>query len=420
MFQKRDFIMLSFIDFDMARRIVGIISIIVLSFFISSDRKKIAWKKIFMMLGSIFVFAFLLLKTYFGIQIIAYIASGFESLYHASDVGINFLFGSLSLSDGPCGYVWAIKILPIIVFFSALVSALYYLGVIQFIVEKIGNLFFPIFGTSGPETMCAVANSFLGQTEAPLLIRNYLKDMSKSEMFVVMVSGMGTISGALMAVYASFGVPIKHLLVSSIISIPSTILIAKLWMPETKKNIEKASLNKVSSHKSLLEALSGGTTDGLMLSFNVGAMLLVIISIIHALNNIFWYFGMFLKNYINIGFDFSLEGIFGFFAYPAAWILGVPSAETASVASFIGTKVAINEMIAYSDLISSSVSYGSICLATYALCGFSNFSSIGIQLGGIGAMEPSVRGTLSELGFKAVFAAAIANLLSACVAGLFI
>lgn len=401
-------------------RLAGIAIILFICFLFSNNKKKINFSQIMKILISMFLLGWGILKSSIGIKIIVSIAKSIESLYEAANVGINFLFGSLANPASSVGFIFAFKVLPIIVFFGSFMSVLYYLGIIQFFVEKIGFFVKKIFNTSGPETLCAIANSFLGQTEAPLLIKSYLKDMSKSEIFVVMVSGMSTISAGIMAVYGSLGVPVKHILVSSILSIPASILISKILVPETKKNFDDISAGRNSSHKSLLEAIFGGASEGMNLAFNVGSALLVTLTFIYLINNFLILFATIFGKMTGIFLNLKLENILSFIAYPITWILGIDSADCFFAANLIGTKIAINEMIAYTTMITLPISVNTIIILTYALCGFSNFSSIGIQIGGIGAMEPSIKNILSELGLKAVFAATLANLLSACVAGLFI
>jgi CNT family concentrative nucleoside transporter len=398
------------------KRFIGIFFVLFLSVLFSAHRSKIAWKNICIMFASIWALAYVFFKMRAGVFILHGTASLFEMLYKSADVGIEFVFGNLS---NPClswGFIFAIKILPVIVFFSSLIAICYYLGIIQYVVERVGWIIRPLFGTSGPETFCAVANSFLAQTEAPMLIKTYLKDMSESELFVVMVSGMGTISAGILAVYASMGVPIQHLLISSIISVPSTLLIAKLWHPEVQTKLVKGSIFKEKMAYNVLDACSKGASEGLYLALNVGAMLLVTLSIIGILNGCMEY-GSHLFHLSKI---YSFKDIFAYIAYPFAWVLGIEESEIPMVAELIGSKVAINEMIAYTGMIKYGLSSYALAITTYALCGFSNFSCIGIQLGGIGGMEETTRPVISRLGVRAVCAAALSNILTACIAGFFL
>jgi concentrative nucleoside transporter, CNT family len=412
--------MLSLLHSPTFARLIGIIFVLLIGFIFSSEKKKIDWRGILGMLATIFAFSYVFLSSSIGIKVLSKVASGVESLYKASEVGIEFLFGSLANSSGPCGWIFAIKVLPIIIFFSAIISALRYIGLVQFLVEKIGLLIKPIFRTSGIETLCTTANSFLGQTEAPLLIKYYLKDASNSEIFAIMVGGMGTISGGILAVYAAIGIPVKHLLVSSIISIPSTLLISKLFIPESKKTLSNITLHEDNKLDSITEAISVGAIDGMKLAFNVGTMLIVIISLLKLIDNGFWYLSELIKYASGSDLNISLETIFQFIAYPFSWMLGIPHSEIPAVAKLIGLKVAVNEMIAYTAMSHMVLNGTTVAIATYALCGFSNFSSIGIQIGGIGGMNARIGSIIGKFGVRAVFAAALANLLSACIAGFFI
>jgi CNT family concentrative nucleoside transporter len=365
---------------------------------------------------SIWIFAYFLLHSSVGINFITYVAAGVDWLYGAALEGIKFLFGELALINGPWGFIFAIRVLPMVIFFSALTSIMYYLGIIQWIVHLVGFLVRPLYGTSGPETLCAIGNSFLSQTEAPLLIKGYLKHMSESEIFVVMVSGMSTISSGLFAVYGSLGISIKHLLVSSILSVPASLFIAKLLVPQVNKDFYKDKLLKNDVKGSFFGALASGTSDGLMLALNIGAILLVIISILFCINKFIFLIGDFLM----ISTPLSLDRIFSIIMWPAAWAMGVPNADVFQIASLLGAKIAINEMVAYLALAKMNLGLQSIIYATYALCGFSNFSCIGIQISCIGGMEESIKPIISKLGMRAVFASALTNLLVAYIIGFFI
>ena len=405
-----------FIHTPMFARIIGIFVIFLISFFMSNDKKKIVFKNIFFMFLSIILLGYVLLKSVAGVYVINKIAFSVEWLYTSSNEGIKFLFGNLADSSGAWGFLFAFKILPAIVFFSAITSLLYYFGVIQVIVHFLGYLVRPIYGTTGPETLCAVANSFLSQTEAPLLIRSYLKTMTESEIFVVMVSGMSTISCSLFAVYGAIGIPLKHMLISSILCIPASLLISKMWVPATGKEKDRGDVLKESvAQKSFFEALASGTANGLFLALHVGAMLLVVISILFCLNQAISFFSFYF-----FGFEFTLQSIFGLCMWPAAWALGIPLEEISVVGYLIGTKVAVNEMVAFISLSKVKLAAPTIILTTYALCGFSNFSCIGIQLSSIGEMEEKVRPIISRFGIRAVFAAMFSNLLVAYIMGFFI
>ena len=408
--------------------ILGIFALLSLAFIFSTNRKKVSLRLVLSALGLQFLFGILMLKTTTGQFVVSGISNGVRALYKFSAVGIEFVFGNLANSVGTeWGAVFAIKILPMIIFFGAFMALLFYFGIVQFIVSLIGRVLRPILGTSGAETLCAISNSFLGQTEAPLLVKEYLKSMTKSEMFVVMVSGMGTVSGTLLAFFAELGAPIAHLLTASVMAIPGTILIAKIMIPQEEKvklsdvavTFEDAAINPV-------DAISRGTTDGLNLALNVGAMLIAFLSLMALLNALLGGCSFGINSVLSwIGFSFqmpelSLNAIFSWICYPFAWMLGLSGNDALLGSQLIGTKVAINEVVAFMNLTKMHLSDRATNLLTYALCGFSNFSCIGIQIGGIGILAPSKRPWLCELGLRCVFAAAMANLLSAMIVGLLI
>ena len=280
----------------------------------------------------------------------------------------------------------------------------------------------PLLGTTGAETTCAVANSFLGQTEAPLLIRNYLKDMTKSEMLVVMVSGMGTISGAILVVFASMGAPVISLLTASVMAIPATIMIAKILLPETESNsAKKESAVSQATTTNVFDAISTGTSDGMYLALNVGAMLIAFIALMSMVNGILSGSSAYANQLLGTDMPLlTIDYIFSQLFYPFAWLLGCTGEEAVSVAELLGTKVGINEFLAYYKLVGMHLSERTTALVTFALCGFSNFACIGIQVGGIGILVPEKRQWLTELGLKAVLGGALSNLLTAMIAGLFL
>ena len=408
-----------FLFYSQIKKIIGIALIFLVGYFFSEDRKNIDWKRLIILLGFTFILAGLLLKFSVGVVFLEKISNVFVSIYSAANSGIEFVFGALA-KDGPLGFIFAIRVLPVIIFFSALISVLYYLQVIQYFVYGLGKLFHKILGTTGPETLCTVANSFLGQTEAPLLIKSYLKSMVESEIFTVMVSGMGTLSAGIIAVYGYLGLPLNHLLISSVLSIPSTILISKLWYPNKSKKDSKNLKVDISKEKSFFMAIGKGTSEGLFLAMNVGAMLIVMISLLFCIDNILLYFGSYINNIFDFDFEWTLSSIFSYIAYPFVWGLNLSKMDTFTVAGLVGTKVCINEMIAYLSMLKMNLAPNVFILATYMLCGFSNFSCIGIQLGGIGGLEESTKPTIAKLGIKAVFAAAFSNLLITYIVSFFI
>jgi CNT family concentrative nucleoside transporter len=401
-------------DYNRYAQICGIAGLLAIAFLFSRNKKAVQPLFILKCLFLQTVLALLILKVPAIQSCFQQIAAGISLLYGCANKGIEFLFGPLARGTGE-NFIFAVKILPVIIFFGACMSLLFYLRIIPLLVNGISFFIRPFLGVSGAETLCAVGNSFLGQTEAPLLIKNYLNSMTKSELLVVMVSGMGSISAAILAVYTEIGIPAVHLLTASIMSIPSTLLMAKILYPETEtpQTLRGVKADAGSSSGNLLDALSQGTSDGLMLALNVGAMLIAFIALLAMTDSLLLYATQAL-----LGTSYGLQNIFATLCAPFAWFLGLTGAEQTIGAELIGVKIAVNEMIAYLRLASAGLSERATILLTYALCGFSNFSCIGIQLGGIGALVPERRKELSELGLYAVLGGALANLMSAMIVGL--
>ena len=414
--------------------LVGILVILLIAFIFSKNKSKISYKLVINALIMQFVIGFLLLKTGGSAGnpgdnvILSSIAGVIEKVYSFADEGSKFLFCNLADCDTAWGFVFGIKVLPIIIFFGALMSLLFYFGIVQFFVNIINFIVRPILGTSGAETLCAIANSFLGQTEAPLLVRDYLRKMTKSELLVVMVSGMATVSGAIMAVFAAMGVPAGHMLTAALMAIPASIMIAKILYPEvdTPSTVSNKLENFKSPAKNVFDAIATGTSDGLSLAVNVAAMLIVFISLIAMLNSLLGFVSFNLNSlfaYIGLGLKLpvlSLNYFFRLIFSPFAYLLGFTGDEAYQVAELLGTKVTINELVAFGKMTAMNLSVRTQAILTYALCGFANFSCIGIQVGGIGALVPEKRVWLTQLGLYAVLGSSLANLLSALFAALLI
>ncbi|MBT4855971.1 NupC/NupG family nucleoside CNT transporter [bacterium] len=406
----------------------GIAFILLIAYVFSTNKKKIDYRLVVTALIMQFVIGVIALKTWIGATALYYVSSLVEQLYLFAGKGIEFLFGPLGVNMAPWGVVFAIQILPIIVFFGALMSLLFHLGIVQYLVAGINFVVRPLLGTSGAETLCAVANSFLGQTEAPLLVQHYLKDMTRSELFVVMVSGMATISGSILAVYSKLGVPTASMLAASAMAIPASILIAKIMIPETEQTKTGGDTPIVLERKTknIFDAISAGTSDGLSLALNVGAMLIVFISLIGMLDAILLYFSVGVNAFCSlVHLDWqmpllNLKMIFAILFRPFAYLLGFSGVTAVKVAELLGTKVSINEFVAFLEMVPMNLSARAETIVTYALCGFANFSCIGIQIGGIGVLVPEKRQWLTELGLKTVLASSLANLSSAMIASLLI
>ena len=402
-------------------RFIGILGIIVLlgiAYLLSENKKKINWKLVATALGLQVAFALLILKVPAGKAFFEWISGGITSLLGFANEGTNFLFGSLTNQEIH-GNIFVFTALPTIIFFSALMGILYYLGIMQAIVKFIAKGICKLLGTSGAETLSAVGNIFLGQTEAPLLVKPYINKMTKSEITTVMIGGMATVSGGVMAGYIAMGVNAGHLLAASIMAAPAGLAFAKILVPEVEepetKNTTDIETEKTASN--VVEAAANGASDGLSLALNVGAMLLAFVALMAFLNAVLGGIGGFF------GFpELSFQWILGKIFTPLAFVMGVPVTDLGTAGSLIGEKIILNEFVAYSSL-SGYISSGvlqekTIIILTYALCGFANISSIAIQIGGIGGMAPDRKTTIAKLGFKALIGGALATCLTATIAGL--
>ncbi|MEX0940817.1 MAG: nucleoside transporter C-terminal domain-containing protein [Candidatus Babeliales bacterium] len=414
------------LEYNRYCNLIGIFFILFIAILFSRKRAAINYKLIVNGLILQFVLAYLVLRTTIGHSIIAAVAEVVKKLYVCADQGASFLFGNLANANTPWGFIFAIKVLPIIIFFGALMALLFHWGIVQKCVYAVSLLVRPVLGTSGAETLCAIANSFLGQTEAPLLIRNYLKNMTRSELLVVMISGMGTISGAILAVFAAMGVPAEHLLSASVMAIPGTILIAKILYPETEETHTgtNVQIEYEGETKNIFDAISTGTTDGLYLALNVGAMLISFLSLLALVNLSLEQIAIYINAglaYVAIPFQLptlNLSIIFSYLFAPFGYLLGFTGTEALKAGELLGIKVTVNELVAYAQMLDMHLSERAISILTYALCGFSNFSCIGIQIGGIGALVPEKRQWLCEFGLLTVLGSSLSNLLSAMIAGL--
>lgn len=409
------------LEYNRYCNVMGIGAILLIAIFFSKDRSAIKFKLVRNALLLQFGIAFLMLKTVSGQHGVGIVAEIVNNLYQFADKGSTFIFGNLTDATQSWGFIFGFKVLPIIIFFGALMSWLFYMGVVQRFVSALSYVVRPLLGTSGSETLCAIANSFLGQTEAPLLVRSYLHGMTKSEIMLVMISGMATISGAILAVFAAMGVPVVHLLTASVMGIPASILVSKILYPETELSETSAGATAQfsSDAKNSIDAISSGTTDGLQLALNVGAMLISFLSLLALINAVLGYSSTLVNTYSWFEIPkLSLDWIFSKLLAPFGYMLGLTGQEAADAGQLLGIKVSVNELIAYSEMITMNLSERAQALLTYALCGFSNFSCIGIQVGGIGALVPEKRAWLCELGLYAVLGGALANLLSAMVVGL--
>lgn len=400
--------------------IIGVVTLLFIAFILSENRESINKKTVGYGLLFQFMFALFILKTPFGAPIFSFLDSAINTLINFSTYGSDFLFRSYVEGVGfhPSLINFAFSTLPTIIFFSSLVAVLYHFGILQMIIRFIAQQMQLTLGTSGSETLSVAGNIFLGQTESPLMVKPFVKNMTKSELMAVMTGGFATVSGGVLAIYVSWLSDIPgiagHLLAASVMSAPAALVIAKIIYPENEKSETAGNINVTIKQNNInaMEALSNGATDGLKLAANIAAMLIAFISFVAMLN----YFLAFAGT--------SLEEIFGLIFRPLAWTMGVPWDEAQLIGMLMGKKIVLTELIAYGDLQNlindKLISDRSAIIATYALCGFSNFASIGIQLGGIGAMAPERKKDLAKLVTKAMFGGALASWLTATIAGILI
>ena len=424
------------------RGVIGLISLILISYLLSNNRKKIHWKTVFISILIQFTVAISILKISLVQSVFKLISKFFVRIINYTASGSTFLFSSL-VDQEKSSYIFAFQVLPVIIFFSALTSMLYHLGIIQKIVSFLAWLLNRFLKITGAESLSLAGNIFLGQTESPILIKSYLEKMTKSQLFIVMVGGMSTVAGSVLAAYIGLlgGNDVNeqlkfstHLLTASVMAAPGAVAISKIIYPDSENHAEiTLEIEKEKINGGILLSLARGTLEGIKLAVNVGAMLLVFLAIIALLNDIMWFIGDLLSLNVLISeftnFDnFSIEFVLGYLLAPLMWLIGVTYQECALMGQLLGIKIVSSEFVAFVQLadlktIGASnilLSKKSITMATFMLCGFANLASIGIQIGGIGVLAPGQRKNLSELGFKAMLAGTIVSLISACFAGILI
>jgi CNT family concentrative nucleoside transporter len=424
------------------RGVLGMFSLILIAFLFSANRKAISWKRVAIGLSLQLVIAIGVLKVSFIQKAFELVGKLFIEILEYTKAGSSFLFAGLISDMDSFGYIFAFQVLPTIIFFSALTSLLFYLGIIQWMVKMLAIGLSKFLGISGMESLSVAGNIFLGQTEAPLLIKAYLEKMNKSEMLLVMIGGMATVAGAVLAAYIGFLgggdkelelVFAKHLLAASVMAAPGAIVVSKILYPQTEEVNTDVTVSQEKIGSNILDAIANGTTEGLRLAVNVGAMLLVFVAVIAMLNGGLDLIGNItsLNDLIaaNTAYDkLSIEFILGYAFAPLMWLIGVPTADMTLMGQLLGIKLAASEFVGYIQLAelknvanATHLAYNkSIIMATYMLCGFANFASIGIQIGGIGSLAPGQRKTLSEFGMKALIGGTIASLMSATIAGMII
>jgi concentrative nucleoside transporter, CNT family len=406
-------------------RLVGVLGMLAMLGFaalISTDRRAIRVKTMAWGLGLQIVFAFLVMRWTFGQLIFQKAGAAVTWLLDFSYFGSQFLFGDLGKKGSPMGFYFAFQVLPTIIFIAAVFALLYYFGVMQFIIKQAAKVMTGLMGASGAESLNVAASIFMGQTEAPLTIRPYLPEVTRSELMTIMTSGMAHVSGGMMAAYIAYGIEAKHLLAAVIMTAPGTILLAKMIVPETEVPVTsgKVQMADLERDTNALGAISRGTIDGLNLAVNVGAMLITFIALIYLVDGLFSVTHNFLFAHGISWFPSSVEQIFGYLFSPVAWLIGIPWRDCHTMGNLLGLRMVTNELVAFQRLspLKDSMDPRSFTIATFALCGFANFSSIGIQIGGIGALAPNKKTDLARLGIRAMAAGTMANLMSASIVGI--
>jgi concentrative nucleoside transporter, CNT family len=402
--------------------ILGLLTMLGLAYVFSTNRKTIRAKTVAWGLGLQIVFAIFVLKIDFGRNLFQAAGNAVNRLLSYSFVGSQFVFGDLGKQGSSMGFFFAFQVLPTVIFIAAFFAILYHYGIMQFIIRIAAWIMTRVMGASGAESLDVAASIFMGQTEAPLTIRPFLPDLTESELMTVMTAGMAHVSGGIMAAYIAFGIDPKHLLSAVIMTAPGTLLMAKMLVPETAQPktagrvVMSEEEEQAEKHENLLGAIARGTTDGLYLSLNIAAMLISFLALIALTDGVLGG----IHNHGLAWFPSSLERIFGTVFAPIAWLIGIPWHDCPTIGNLLGTRMVLNELVAFSMLGPQKgvLDPRSFTIATFALCGFANLSSIGIQIGGIGALAPNRRGDLARLGFRAMLAGTMANLMSASIAGM--
>lgn len=403
---------------DILWGIFGILTVLTIAFVLSTNRKAIKLRTVIGGLLIQFTFAFIVLKWELGQAGLEQLTLGINAIIDYANEGIGFLFGGLFEAEN-VGMIFAIEVLGVIIFFSSLISVLYYLGVMQWVIKLIGGGLAKLLGTSQTESLSAAANIFVGQTEAPLVVKPYLPKMTRSELFAVMTGGLASVAGSILIGISLLGVPLEYLLAASFMAAPAGLVMAKIMMPETEQSdtSDKLDMDKDTESANVIDAAAKGASTGLTLALNIGAMLLAFIALIALVNGLLGFVGGWF-NYDSI----TLEQILGFLFAPIAFAAGVPWSEAITAGSFIGQKLVLNEFVAYTSFapVMEELSPKTVVVVSFALCGFANISSLAILLGGLGKLAPSRREDIAKMGVRAVAAGMLASLLSASMAGMLI
>jgi CNT family concentrative nucleoside transporter len=404
--------------------ILGLATLLSLAYLFSTDRRAIRFRTVLWGVGLQLTFAVFVLKYDAGRLLFEKAGAGVTRLLEFSFAGAEFVFGRLGVKNSEMGFYFAFQVLPTIIFIAAFFSLLYHFGIMQLVIRLAARVMTSFMGASGAESLNVAASIFMGQTEAPLTIRPYLPNLTRSELMTVMTSGMAHVSGGIMGAYILSGIEAKHLLTAVIMTAPGTILVSKMLVPETEKPLTagRTEMAEMEKERNFLGAIARGTTDGLHLAINIAAMLISFLALIALANGILGGVHDFLAGHGFTWFPRSLESVFGVVFAPVAYVIGIPWKDCLAIGNLLGTRMVLNEVVAFKLLGTEKAMLDprSFTIATFALCGFANLSSIGIQIGGIGALAPSQRNELAALGMRAMLAGTMANLMSASIVGMLI
>ncbi|HKV03893.1 MAG TPA: nucleoside transporter C-terminal domain-containing protein [Candidatus Acidoferrales bacterium] len=402
--------------------ILGVVAMLGLAYLFSTNRRAVRYKTVAWGLGLQVVFAFLVMQWKYGQLLFEKLGAAANWLLDFSFYGSSFVFGDLGQKNSLRGFYFAFQALPIIIFIAAFFAILYHFGIMQVVVKAAARVMTRFMGASGAESLNVAASIFMGQTEAPLTIRPFLPSVTRSELMTIMTSGMAHVSGSLMGAYIAYGIAAKHLLAAVIMTAPGTIVVAKILVPETETPLTagRVEMGDMEREENVLGAVSRGTIDGLHLALNVAAMLISFIAIVYLVDGCFAAVSHWLAPHGIHWFPSSIEQVFGWIFSPVAWLAGVPWRECPSIGNLLGLRMVTNELLAFQRLgtMQAALDPRTYTIATFALCGFANFSSIGIQIGGISALAPNKRSELARLGLRAMLAGTMANLMSASIVGI--
>ncbi|OAJ75371.1 transporter [Brevibacillus sp. SKDU10] len=401
---------------DFLRGLLGVIAVLFIAFLFCNNKKGIRWRPIIGGLAIQFLFAFIVLKWEAGRAVLSKFTDVMNHVIGYANEGIRFLFGGLYTPDSKITFVVAFNVVPMVIFFAALISVLYYVGVMQLFIKYIGGGISKILGTSKAESMSAAANIFVGQTEAPLVIRPFLSQLTRSELFAVLTGGLASIAGTVLASYSLLGIPMEYLLAASFMAAPAGLVIAKLFFPETENIKDREIKLEKNESANIFDAAARGAGDGLFLALNVGAMLLAFVALVAMVNGLLGYIGGLF------GMEITLQGIFGYLFSPLAFAVGVPWSEAVQAGSYIGQKIVLNEFVAYIDMAKNmaNLTPKTVAILSFALCGFANFGSMAMLIGGLGSLVPERRSEIAQVGMKVIFAGTLASLLNGAIAGMFL